>query len=280
MDTGPMIEERKEYTTRPHHTSPGCRRAGSVCSTAELYCRGDSTALRLSPSSALAFAVPALLYAIQNNLNYFALQHIDAQTYQLWGCSKLVFAGLFLRILLSRQLSARKWVGLGILAAGMALTTLRPGRAATSHEASSTVRGIALVLCTSSLSGLSSVFNEWLIKFADPKAPLMFKNFLLYGFGALMCAAGWRPSAPLGDPLLFGILVVVQALCGLCVSLVLKYCDSLVKGFSTSGGVLLATFLSCLLFGFELRTPFVAGFAIVVLAFYVYFVTPPATGAA
>jgi len=49
MDTGPMIEERKEYTTRPHHTSPGCRRAGSVCSTAELYCRGDSTALRLSP---------------------------------------------------------------------------------------------------------------------------------------------------------------------------------------------------------------------------------------
>jgi len=210
MDTGPMIEERKEYTTRPHHTSPGCRRAGSVCSTAELYCRGDSTALRLSPSSALAFAVPALLYAIQNNLNYFALQHIDAPTYQLWGCSKLVFAGLFLRILLSRQLSARKWVGLGILAAGMALTTLRPGRAATSHEASSTVRGIALVLCTSSLSGLSSVFNEWLIKFADPKAPLMFKNFLLYGFGALMCAAGWRPSAPLGDPLLFGILVVVQ----------------------------------------------------------------------
>ena len=82
---------------------------------------------------------------------------------------------------------------------------------------------------------------------------------------------GWKPTAPLGDPTLFVTLVVVQALTGLCVSFVLKYCDSLVKGFSTSGGVLVATILSCVLFGFELRTAFVVGFAVVVGAFYAYF---------
>ena len=228
----------------------------------------------LKPSSLLAFAVPALLYALSNNLNYYALQLIDPPTYQLWGCAKLVFAGVFFRVLLGRRLTLRKWLALCLLATGMAMTTVRSSDASASDDGgrtSSRLRGIGLVLCTSALSGLSGCFNEWLIKFQDPKAPLMLKNVLLYGFGALMCFPGWKPTAPLGDPTLFVTLVVVQALTGLCVSFVLKYCDSLVKGFSTSGGVLVATILSCVLFGFELRTAFVVGFAVVVGAFYAYF---------
>ena len=45
------------------------------------------------------------------------------------------------------------------------------------------------------LSGLSTVFNEWLIKFQDPKAPLMFKNLLIYSFGVLITFGSWQPSA-------------------------------------------------------------------------------------
>ena len=224
------------------------------------------------PTSVLAYAVPALLYAVQNNVNYFALQLIDPPTYQLWGCAKLVFAGGFFRVLLGRRLSWRQWLALCLLASGMAITTLKPS--ASTGASPSTVRGIALVLCTSALSGLSSVFNEWLIKFQDPKAPLMLKNFLLYAFGAAMCAGAWNPAAPLGDASLFVMLVVVQAVTGICVSLVLKLCDTLVKGFSTSGGVLFSTILSCALFGFQLSSPFAVGFTGVCAAFYLYFVTP------
>ena len=104
----------------------------------------------------------------------------------------------------------------------------------------------------------------------------MFKNLMLYAFGAVVCFWAWRPTAPLGDPPLFVLLVLVQASTGLCVSFVLKYCDSLVKGFSTSGAVLLAMLASALLFGFELRGPFAAGFAVVCGAFYLYFVQPEA----
>jgi hypothetical protein len=55
------------------------------------------------------------------------------------------------------------------------------------------------------------------------------------------------------------------------VSAVLKYCDSLVKGFSTSVSVLLAMVASSLLFGFTLTRPFAIGSAVVCCSFYLYF---------
>lgn len=232
----------------------------------------DYTGLEaLSMRNALPFAVPALCYFLSNNINYFALQLIDPPTYQLWGCAKLAFAGVFFRVLLGRELTARKWVALGLLAIGMAITTLKTSK---DDESRASLRGIAMVLCTAGLSGASAVFNEWLIKFQDPQAPLMLKNLLLYLFGTLMCLSAFRPRAPIGDPPLFATLVVVQAMAGFCVSFVLKYCDSLVKGFSTSAAVLSATVVSAALFGFELRAPFVAGTTVVCVAFYMYFHTP------
>ena len=86
-----------------------------------------------------------------------------------------------------------------------------------------------------------------------------------------MTAVSCQPHAAIGDPLMFWVLVLVQAITGLTVSLVLKYCDSLVKGFSTSVSVLLAMLASAVLFDFQLTRPFAIGSAVVCCAFYLYF---------
>jgi len=226
--------------------------------------------------STFAYALPALMYALQNNLNYYSLQLIDPPTYQLWGCAKLIFAGLFFRLILGRRLTPRKWVALTLLAVGMAVTTLKDeGEGSTQRERKSAFGGIALVLGTSALSGWSSVFNEWLIKYQDVRAPLMYKNLMLYLFGAVITFGSWKPGAPVGDTGVFVALVLAQSIAGLCVSFVLKYCDSLVKGFSTSGAVLLAMLASAALFNFQLHGAFALGTGIVCVAFYLYFVQPP-----
>ena len=62
-----------------------------------------------------------------------------------------------------------------------------------------------------------------------------------------------------------------QSLAGFCVSFVLKYCDSLVKGFSTSAAVLVATAVSAVVFSFQLQASFLVGAAVVCVAFYLYF---------
>ena len=231
--------------------------------------------LRLS--TAVVFAVPAALFAAQNNAVFFAMQLLDPPTFQLWACFKLIPVGIASRVVLGKRLSPVQWSALALLALGMANTTLgcatelsaaASGGAATSRRA----RGILILLVNGCLSGLSTVFNEWLIKFQDPKAPLMFKNLLIYGFGCLITFGSWQPSAArqFAAPLVITI-VCTNAAAGLCVSLVLKYCDSLVKGFSTSVSVILAMAVSSVLFGFELTRPFAIGSAVVCCAFYLYF---------
>ena len=140
------------------------------------------------------------------------------------------------------------------------------------HQSANVVRGIATLVFNGCLSGLSTVLNEWLIKFQDPRAPLMFKNLQIYLWGSFICAAGASPST-VGQLLapLPALIVLTNACAGLCVSAVLKYCDSLVKGFSTSVSVLLAMGCSSLLFEFRLTRPFSIGVAVVCCSFYLYF---------
>ena len=45
-------------------------------------------------STALVFAVPAALFAAQNNAVFFAMQLLDPPTFQLWACFKLIPVGV------------------------------------------------------------------------------------------------------------------------------------------------------------------------------------------
>ena len=225
-------------------------------------------------SSSLVYAVPAILFAVQNNLVYYAMQDLDPPTFQLWACFKLIPVGVFSRALLGRRLTPVQWCALLLLALGMANTTQTGGATAggTARGAAHQLRGITTLVINGGLSGLSTCINEWLIKFQDPRAPLMFKNLQIYLFGCAVCAVGWQPAqtAALLAPLP-ATIVLTNAMAGLCVSAVLKYCDSLVKGFSTSVSVLLAMLASSILFDFVLTRPFVIGVAVVCCSFYLYF---------
>ena len=75
------------------------------------------------PVTSLAYAVPAILFAVQNNLVYIAMQDLDPPTFQLWACFKLIPVGIFSRILLGRRLTNVQWVALCLLALGMGNTT-------------------------------------------------------------------------------------------------------------------------------------------------------------
>ena len=105
-----------------------------------------------------------------------------------------------------------------------------PAAAGAAHGATypHMLRGIITLVINGCFSGISTCINEWLIKFQDPRAPLMFKNLQIYIYGALVCSVGWRPSdtRALLHPLPIAI-VLTNALAGLCVSAVLKYAEAL-----------------------------------------------------
>ena len=227
---------------------------------------------RLSLARALPYAVPALLFAAQNNLVFWALARLDPPTYQLWACTKLLSAGVVARVALKKRLDNTRWCALFVLMLGMATATSTSCRAVPGGM----VHGILAVVANGVLSSVSNVANEFLLKYCDERSPLFLKNAQLYAFGVLITACGWRPRFHGWDALAVTI-VVVNALTGILISLVLRYADNVVKGFSVSAAMLLTTCVSSTLFDFALTPPFLIGALAVSCAFWLYFTSVPST---
>jgi len=69
-------------------------------------------------------AIPAMLYAIQNNLQYVASHALDPSTFQVTYQLKILTTALFSVMLLNRSLPVLKWMSLVMLTTGIALVSL------------------------------------------------------------------------------------------------------------------------------------------------------------
>lgn len=69
-------------------------------------------------------AIPALLYTLQNSLQYLAVSNLDAVHFQILYQLKILTTALFSATLLRRKLSTQKWVALVLLTLGVAVVQL------------------------------------------------------------------------------------------------------------------------------------------------------------
>lgn len=98
--------------------------------------------------------IPALLYTLQNSLQYIAASHLDASTLQITYQLKILTTALFSVLLLRRKLSARKWASLLLLAAGVTFVQVPLATLAADLES---LRGVG-----SGGSWLPKTFNSWM----------------------------------------------------------------------------------------------------------------------
>ncbi|BEJ16299.1 hypothetical protein CspHIS471_0509040 [Cutaneotrichosporon sp. HIS471] len=79
-------------------------------------------------------AVPAILYVIQNNLQYVAASNLDVATFQVTYQMKILTTAFFSVLMLGKRLSRAKWCALVLLALGVGIVQLQsttaPGHAA------------------------------------------------------------------------------------------------------------------------------------------------------
>ena len=66
-------------------------------------------------------AIPALLYTIQNTLQYVAVSNLDAATFQVTYQLKILTTAIFSVLMLGRSLSPRKWISLLLLIVGVSI---------------------------------------------------------------------------------------------------------------------------------------------------------------
>lgn len=238
--------------------------------SAMLYARLPSrrrTHWALEAREVLAFAVPAVLYAINNNVMFLIVLHISSTTFQILSALKTVFTGLLFRLVLKRTLSRVQVSAVVLLATGAAvsqLPTAGTSAAACAEDGSgasvsvadpkdANVQdgwiGVLLTVCSCLLSALAGIYSEQLLKTNGKLHSIHLQNMLLYAFGVLInlacllikdgAAIMASQDGLVGYTPLVWLLVVNNACNGLAISAVLKFADNIIRVFAHTAAMML-----------------------------------------
>ncbi|KAJ8078880.1 hypothetical protein PM082_013164 [Marasmius tenuissimus] len=233
-------------------------------------------------------SIPAILYVIQNNLQYVAASNLDAATFQVSYQMKILTTAAFSVLLLRKKLTSIQWVSLLFLAIGVGIVQIQSGAA--QHHSSpdahtmNAMQGFIAVAAACFTSGLAGVYFEMVLK--NSQGDLWVRNVQLSLFSLLPCivhilfshetqpVAFGSPGWVRGLFANFGLwawgTVLVQVIGGLVTAMVIKYSDNIMKGFATSLSIVMSFLASVALFDFRMTWTFVIGSAIVLNATWMY----------
>ena len=247
-----------------------------------------------------SISVPAFLYVIQNNLQYYAVSNLPAEVYQVLIQGKIITTALFSAILLHKRYSIVQWSSVVALALGVGLVQLSLTGAATalfstsatqmvsrSFQFSTTSKhinfalGIPSVLVSVLTSGFAAVYLEKMLKKKDGfwarNIQLSIVSLVISLLGALVKDAGtiMKQGFFYGyNPLVLSV-ILTQALGGMLVAFVVRYSNSVMKGFATSGSIILSCTLSAfILKEHKLNAMFTVGAGVVSAAAIAWAVSP------
>jgi UDP-sugar transporter A1/2/3 len=234
-------------------------------------------------------SIPAILYVVQNSLQFVAISNLPVATFQVTYQMKILTTAAFSVILLRKKLSGIKWLALFFLAIGVAIVQLQTtagihklpspssatvGSAQEYYHRMSPLKGFGAVTAACFTSGLAGVYFEMVLK--GSKTDLWVRNVQLSLFSLIpaLLPILYAPSrSPHGfiSSLFhnFGpwawATVCIQVLGGLLTAVVIKYSDNILKGFATSLSIVLSFLASVILFEFKITMGFLIG-AVTVLA--------------
>lgn len=262
----------------------------------------DSLAAEVDWRVALLYAVPAALYAVQNNIVFYALLFVDPPTFELFSNLKIVTTAVAARIVMHRRLTSVQWVAVVLMAVGTALGQLGQREAASGGDGGggggggggdpaapaigAPLMGFALCVVYAVLSAGAGLFTERLLKGSSQSSHLQNVEIYVWSIavnlaGSLLSGtnaeSGGRDLADGGGGFFRGftaltwVIVLNGALMGQSVSFVMLYADNIVKTFAACVALFMSTLLSIIFAGFEPTGVLIAGFAVCSCALYLYF---------
>lgn len=246
-----------------------------------LWERGEIRSTFRHVPELLKTSVPAVLYLIQNNLQYVAVSNLHAATYQVTYQLKILSTALLTVCLLGRQLTRTKWAALVVLTAGVAAVQL--SELGDNPQAASNVNavvGLTATLLATLSSGGAGVYFEKILK-SRSELSLWQRNVQLglysifIGLAALMFSPTHR-SHVITRGFFYGytnltfVNLGVQSFGGLIIAVVIRYADNILKNFATSISIILSVLFSAFFLGQTISKLFLAGVACVIYAVFLY----------
>ncbi|KAH9854216.1 nucleotide-sugar transporter-domain-containing protein [Lenzites betulinus] len=271
---------------RLDYCSPNSSSGSSLWNPRVLFYRFRRLGKEVFRPDCWKLSIPAILYVIQNNLQFVAVSNLEAATFQVSYQMKILTTAAFSVLLLRKRLSPTKWLALLFLAIGVGIVQIQNGSSGHSSTGSehdmNAFKGFMAVVMACFTSGLAGVYFEMVLK--GSQADLWVRNVQLSLFSLLpalvpIIFSHANPSHPSPGWLHqlfanFGVwawaTVWVQVLGGLLTALVIKYADNILKGFATSLSIVISFLASVALFNFRITVAFVLGSTVVLVATWLY----------
>lgn len=258
---------------------------------------GDLCAEIFSPDC-WKLSIPAILYVIQNSLQFVAISNLPVASFQVTYQMKILTTAAFSVVLLRKKLTSMKWLALFFLAIGVGIVQIQSsaGSGHTVHKSSSStgvgsahefhvhvmnpLKGFGAVTAACFTSGLAGVYFEMVLK--GSKADLWVRNVQLSLFSLIpaLLPIVWASTPPNSQGFFADLFrnfgawawatVAIQVFGGLVTAIVIKYSDNILKGFATSLSIVLSFLASVALFNFHITPSFVVGASTVLCATWMY----------
>lgn len=190
---------------------------------------------------ALKMAVPAGLYALQNNWLYVALSNLEAAAFQVTYQLKTLSTAVFSIVLLGRTIDTTQWIALVLLMIGVTLVQLQvEQRTLETSTSENPFLGLVAVLASCVSSGFAGCYFERLLK--RTTTSMWIRNLQLgvfaFMFSVIAMATNdgtqvMKQGFFIGYHWLTWLVIFNQALGGLVVSMVVKYAGDAAKKENT-----------------------------------------------
>lgn len=230
-----------------------------------------------SPRELLKLSVPSVVYAIQNNMAFIGLSNLDAAVYQVTYQLKIPCTALCTVLMLNRSLSRLQWFSVFMLCVGVTLVQWTPAEATKVQVEQNPFLGFMAIAVAVLCSGFAGVYFEKVLKSSDTS--LWVRNLQMYLSGIAITLVGvFMNDGPqiMEKGFFFGytpwvvFVVVLSSVGGLYTSIVVKYTDNIMKGFSAAAAIVLSTVASVTLFGLQITATFAGGALLVCVSIYLY----------
>lgn len=256
-----------------------------LISLATLVLTGGVSALHAPPPLVLVapYAVPAILYALNNNLVVIMQAYMDPSSYQVLSNLKIASTALLYSFCLGKRLRQGQWLALGLLmGAGVCHSYSSLDLGDTDRDEAEqgprlhiTAWGLFLVLVYCCVSGLAAVYTERVLK--SQKLPLSLQNLYLYVFGVAINGLSCFSAVASEKSFLEGysgavwVIIAGQAANGLLMSVVLKHGSGITRLFVISCSMLVNALLSWAILGLQLTPFFLLPVSMIGLAAFLYY---------